>query len=95
MVDLVQSKLEEAKGDIVVILQLFDNGFFLAQTEDGGLLPAVREPVGGKFHVHGDLVFAPKELQYSLFNSGPGEPSPQDHRQSHPEISARQVLLGH
>ena len=68
MVDLVRSKLEEAKGDIVVILQLFDNCFFLAQTEDGGLLPAVREPVGGKFHVHGDLVFAPKELQYSLFN---------------------------
>ena len=68
MVDLVRSKLDEFKGDTVVILQLFDNSFFLAQTEDGGLLPAVREPVGGKFHVHGDLVFAPKELQYSLFN---------------------------
>ena len=68
MVDLVRSKLDELKGDTVVFLQLFDNSFFLAQTEDGGLIPAVREPMGGKFHVHGDLVFAPKELQYSLFN---------------------------
>ena len=49
-------------------MQLFDNSFFLAQTEDGGLIPVVCEPNGCKYHVQGDLVFAPKELQYSLIN---------------------------
>ena len=65
---IVRNKLQEVKGNCVVLLQLFDNNFFLARTEDGGLIPAVREAVSGKYHVHGDLVVAPKEIQYSLFS---------------------------
>ena len=64
----MRNKLQEVKGNCVVLLQLFDNNFFLARTEDGGLIPAVREAVSGKYHVHGDLVVAPKEIQYSLFS---------------------------
>ena len=61
--------LGEVKGDCTVIYQLFDNSFHMAKTEEGGLIPAVREPgPGGKYHVHGEAVFAPKELQYSTFN---------------------------
>ena len=69
MVDLMKEKLGEVKGDCTVIYQLFDNSFHMAKTEEGGLIPAVRESgPGGKFHVQGEAVFAPKELQYSIFN---------------------------
>ena len=69
MVDLMKEKLGEVKGDCTVIYQLFDNSFHMAKTEEGGLIPAVRESgPGGKFHVQGEAVFAPKELQYAIFN---------------------------
>ena len=69
MVDLVRSKLKEAGPNCIVVHQLLDNSFYLAKTEEGGLIPAVRETIGGKYHVQGELVFAPKELQYSIFTT--------------------------
>ena len=69
MVDLVRSKLKEAGPNCIVVHQLLDNSFYLAKTEEGGLIPAVRETIGGKYHVQGELVFAPKELQYSVFTT--------------------------
>ena len=67
MLNLIKSKLEEAKDVCVIMYQLFDNSFYLAKTAEGGLIPVVREESGGKYHVHGELTFAPKELQYSMF----------------------------
>ena len=67
MLNLIKSKLEEAKADCVILYQIFNNSFYLAKTAEGGLIPAVREESGGKYHVHGELTFAPKELQYSMF----------------------------
>ena len=53
-----------------MVFQLFDNRFYMARTEEGGLIPAVKEATAGsKYHIHGELVFAPKELQYSVFNT--------------------------
>ena len=70
MVDLIRGQLAEVRGDCIVIIQLFDNSFYLAKTEEGGLIPPVKESApGSKYHVHGELVFAPKELQYSIFNT--------------------------
>ena len=69
MVDLMKERLGKVKGDCTVIYQLFDNSFHMAMTEQGGLIPAVWEPgPGGKYHLHGEAIFAPKELQYSTFN---------------------------
>ena len=37
-------------------------------TEDGGLIPAVCDGVGGRYHVQWESILIPKELQYSTFN---------------------------
>ena len=50
-----------------MVIQVYENSFYLAKPEEGGLIPAVWESVSGTYHVHGDSVFAPKELQYSTF----------------------------
>ena len=49
----------------VAILSELRNYF--TRTEEGGLLPAKRGE-DGRYHVLGESVFAPKELQYSVFN---------------------------
>ena len=67
LAELVREKLVAIKGTCTVVLQLYDNSFFMAKTDDGGLIPAVRDGIGGKYHVHGESVFAPKELQYATF----------------------------
>ena len=67
MLELVQEKLGGIRGPCNVVIQMYDNSFYLAKSEEGGLIPAVRESVGGKYHVHGESVFIPKELQYSTF----------------------------
>ena len=45
----------------VVIFQLLDCAAYYARTEEGGLLPS-RQGTGGKYHIDGDLVVAPKEM---------------------------------
>ena len=67
MTELVQEKLMAINGPCTVVIQVYDNSFYLAKPEEGGLIPAVWESVSGTYHVHGDSVFAPKELQYSTF----------------------------
>ena len=67
MLELVQEKLGGIRGPCNVVIQMYDNSFYLAKPEEGGLIPAVRESVGGKYHAHGESVFIPKELQYSTF----------------------------
>ena len=67
MTELVQDKIRNIRGPCNVVVQLYDNSFYLAKPEEGGLLPAVRDSESGKYHVPGESVFAPKELQYSTF----------------------------
>ena len=67
MTELVQDKIRDIRGPCNVVVQLYDNSFYLAKPEEGGLLPAVRDSESGKYHVPGESVFAPKELQYSTF----------------------------
>ena len=70
MVEMVRAKLSTIWDDCTVVFQLFDNSFYMARTEEGGLIPAVKEATAGsKYHIHGELVFAPKELQCSVFNT--------------------------
>jgi len=49
-----------------VIYQLFDNCLYYARCEDGSLIPA-RKGQDGRFHVDGESVLAPKEMQYRTF----------------------------
>ena len=63
MVELIRARLSTVRGDCIVIFQLFDNRFYMARTEEGGLIPAVKEASrDSKYHIHGELVFTPKEL---------------------------------
>jgi hypothetical protein len=57
----------EVTPDTVLVLQLFDNALFMTETEEGGLLPLSKD-IGGNFHCFGDLVPAPKEMQWKLFS---------------------------
>ena len=66
MSDDLKLVLEEAGEDCTVVFQLFDANYYLAKSDEGGLLP-IRKLVTGDYHVEGELSFAPKELQYSIF----------------------------
>ena len=65
MAELVAEKLQGLKGQCTVAFQLYDNNFFVTRTEEGGLVPAVRNESNGRYHVHGESVMVPKEMQYS------------------------------
>ena len=58
--------LAEAGEDCIVVFQLLDANYFLAKSDEGGLLP-ICKLITGDYHVEGELAFAPKELQYSIF----------------------------
>jgi hypothetical protein len=51
----------------ILVLQLFDNAVYMTATDEGGLIPLSKD-VAGKLHCFGELVFAPKELQWKLFS---------------------------
>jgi len=52
--------------DVYVVFQLLDNCFYFARSEDGSMLPA-RKGHDGRFHVDGENILAPKEMQYRTF----------------------------
>ena len=62
----LQTALEKEGTDCTVVYEMFDSNCFLARTEEGGLVPICKR-ASGEYHVDGDLVFAPKELQYNCF----------------------------
>ena len=55
--------LQKDGADCTVVFEMMDSNFFLAKTEEGGMVPICRRG-SGEYHVDEDLVFAPKELQY-------------------------------
>ena len=67
MAKLVAEKMWGVTGQCTVVFHLYDNSFFMTMTEEGGLIPAVRDEVGGRYPVHGESVMVPKEMQYSTF----------------------------
>ena len=74
-IETLTNKAEEAMkeatkkhgNNICLVLEIFDNCFYFAQCDDGSLLPA-RKGHDGHYHVDGDLVLAPKEIQFSTFS---------------------------
>ena len=58
--------LESVDPTCTVVFQIFDSNFYLARTEEGGLVPICKR-INGAYHVDGDLAFAPKELQFTIF----------------------------
>ena len=67
MEQLLRRNLPEASEGCAVVFQFLDSACYFTRTEEGGLLPAKRGE-DGRYHVQGESVFAPKELQYSIFN---------------------------
>ena len=67
MEQLLRRKLPEASEGCAVVFQFLDSACYFTRTEEGGLLPAKRGE-DGRYRVQGESVFAPKELQYSIFN---------------------------
>jgi hypothetical protein len=56
----------------VLVLQAFDNGFYMTFTKQGDLVP-LHKDADGALHVEGELVLAPKEIQWKLFAQIAGE----------------------
>ena len=67
MAELVAEKLRGVTGQCTVVFQLYDNNFFMTRTEEGGLVPAVRSESNSRFHMLGESVMVPEEMQYSTF----------------------------
>ena len=53
--------LADLHGEVLIVFQMLDCAAYYARTEEGGLLPS-RQAQGGKYHIDGELVVAPKEL---------------------------------
>ena len=51
--------LAEAGEDCIVVFQLLDANYFLAKSDEGGLLP-ICKLITGDYHVEGELAFAPQ-----------------------------------
>ena len=66
MCEDLKAVLAETGEDCIVVYQMLDANFFLAKSDEGGLLP-ICKLISGEYHVFGELAFAPKELQYSIF----------------------------
>ena len=54
--------------EATVVFQCMDNSFYYARTEDGSILQA-RRGHDGVFHVDGESILAPKELQFRQFEA--------------------------
>ena len=67
MAELVAEKLQGLTGQCTVVFQLYDSSFFTTRTEEGGLVLTVRSESSGRYHVQGESVMVPKEMQYSTF----------------------------
>jgi hypothetical protein len=49
-----------------LVAHIFDSGLYMAAPGEGGLIPHCRR-IDGSYHMDGDLVLLPKDLQYDLF----------------------------
>ena len=65
---LAKEMLNHDVEKVAVVFQLLDSSFFLARTEEGGLIPARRE-LGGGYHVDGDLILIPREMQFHCLST--------------------------
>jgi hypothetical protein len=60
MVEAVQNAIEDEMGDKVLLMNAFDNSYFVAKTEDGHFIPP-RKDSSGRYHVDGEISCAPQE----------------------------------
>jgi hypothetical protein len=70
----VQMLLEEIKkangerksDEVVLVLGMTDNAYFLARAEDGSLIPNCRS-TDGTYHMHGEIVGSPLDSSRQVF----------------------------
>ena len=68
MASKLHQLLKKEGADYTVVFEMLDSNFFLAKTEEGGMVPICRRG-SREYHVDGDLVFAPKETGSSTVSS--------------------------
>ena len=64
---VLKEALQDMEPNCTVVFQMLDSAFYYARTDEGSLLPGVRDPVTGRYHMHGELVLGPKEMQFATF----------------------------
>jgi hypothetical protein len=52
--------------DTILVLQVFDSGFFWVRTEDGSIIPPCRR-ADGSYHIDGELEVVSRDQQYDFF----------------------------
>ncbi len=57
----VTAQLSGLPADTTLVLLLFDDASYFAQTVDGSLIPCRQEFNSPEYHVDGDLVLAPAQ----------------------------------
>jgi hypothetical protein len=68
MVDALEDKLSCLdRNEVVLVLNMLDNSYFMAKGEDGNLIPHSRT-MDGRYHIDGKLVVAPQETVKHMFN---------------------------
>jgi hypothetical protein len=71
MTDTIQDELGDNLADKVLLINAFDNSYFVAKTEDGHFIPP-RKDSSGRYHVDGEISCAPLETaKQMLINSFP------------------------
>jgi hypothetical protein len=71
LTDTIQEELGDVLSDKVLLINAFDNSYFVAKTEDGHFIPP-RKDSSGRYHVDGEVACAPQETaKKMLINSFP------------------------
>jgi hypothetical protein len=64
----IKEAIGDNREDAVLVINVLDNAFFVAMSEDGHTCP-IRKDITGKYHVDGDVVCAPAETSKRLFSN--------------------------
>jgi hypothetical protein len=71
LTDTIQEEVGDELSDKVLVINAFDNSYFVAKTEDGHFIPP-RKDSSGRYHVDGEIACAPQETaKQMLINSFP------------------------
>jgi hypothetical protein len=64
----IKDVIGDDRENVVLVINVLDNTFFVAMSEDGHTCP-IRKDITGKYHVDGDVVCAPVETSKRLFSN--------------------------
>jgi hypothetical protein len=70
LTESIRSSIElSLDDDVVLVLNVLDNTFFVAKSEDWHFWPIKKDLLDGKYHVNGDIACSPVETSKQLLNN--------------------------